>query len=254
MTSSRATFALMAVILAALPAASPQSAHAKRIVGTNGPDRLVGTAKADKIKALGGADRVKGKAGRDRLKAGPGADRVNAVDGKRDRAVKGGPGRDVCRVDEADLPRMNGCERAKVKGGGPGQNCVSPQEPRLRGDVPPVFSDAFYAITVTLNASADGLEGDELPISIEEVCDVPKSLASEAAQLVGGDGIALVTADTRVFDAKGIELEGNAATTALAGADTVTLRARLKRPSQWRQNEKGEAVPTFGISRADITD
>ena len=183
MTRSRIKRALAAFVLAALMVAAPQSAHAKRIVGTNGPDRLVGTAKADKIKALGGADRVKGKAGRDRLKAGPGADRVNAVDGKRDRAVKGGPGRDVCKVDAADLPKLKGCETAKVAGGGgPGQNCVTPpKEPRLparaaHGDPPPPqFSDAFYAITITLNVSADGLTGDELPIAIEEVCDVPET-------------------------------------------------------------------------------
>ena len=241
--------------------AAPQSAHAKRIVGTNGPDRLVGTAKADKIKALGGADRVKGKAGRDRLKAGPGADRVNAVDGKRDRAVKGGPGRDVCKVDAADLPKLKGCETAKVAGGGgPGQNCVTPpKEPRLparaaHGDPPPPqFSDAFYAITITLNVSADGLTGDELPIAIEEVCDVPEQLAAEAAQLVGGDGMGIITGATKVFE-NGVELQGAAATTALAGADAMTLRAQLRRPAQWRQNEKGDPVPTFDVSRADITD
>jgi hypothetical protein len=246
--------ALVAVFLASVLLASTEPAHAKRILGTNGADRLVGTAKADRIKTLRGDDRLKGRDGKDRMAAGPGADRLNAVDSKRDRAVRGGPGRDVCQVDEADLPRMKGCERAKVKGGGPGPNCVGPQEPRLRGDVPPAFSDAFYAITVTLNASADGLEGDELPISIEEVCDVPESLEREAAQLVGGDGIGLVTEDTRVFDAMGTELEGNAATTVLAGADAVTLRASLKRPPQWRQNDKGEAVPTFDITRADVTD
>jgi hypothetical protein len=50
----------------------------------------------------------------------------------------------------------------------------------------------------------------------------------------------------------GQELEGDAATTALAGADSVTLGARLKRPAQWRQD--GQPVPTFGISRAAITD
>ena len=192
MTRSRITRALAALALAALMVAAPQSAHAKRIVGTNGPDRLVGTAKADTIKALGGADRVKGKAGRDRLKAGPGADRLNAVDGKRDRAVRGGSGRDACRIDAADLPRMRGCERR------PGSMAEAPVKPRhppgaqLRGDVPPVFSEPFYAITITLNASADGLSGNDLPISIEEVrATFPHHpLPTEAAQLVGGEGVA----------------------------------------------------------------
>ncbi len=243
-------------LLATLAMVPAEPAHAKRIVGTKGSDRLVGTAKADKIKSLRGDDRVKGRGGKDRLLGGRGADRLNAVDGKRDRAVRGGAGKDFCRVDAADLPRMRGCEKARVKGGGPGggQNCVTPQEPRLRGDVPPVFSDPFYAITITVNASADGLDGNGLPISIEEVCDVPPPLATEAAQLVGGEGVAIIGAATRVFDAGGKELEGAAATAALAGADSVTLRAQLKRPAQWQQDEDGQPVPTFATNRADITD
>ena len=248
-------FALVAVVLATLLLVAAEAAHAKRIVGTNGPDRLVGTGKPDQIKSLGGDDRLKGRGGKDRLSGGPGADRLNAVDGKPDRVIKGGPGKDVCKIDAAELSRMKGCETAKVKGGGPAGECVTPpKKPRLRGDVPPTFSDAFYAITITLNASADGLNGDELPISIEEVCDVPAQLAAEAAQLIGGDGIAIVSGDTRVFDALGQELTGAAATTALAGADSLTLKAQLKRPNQWRQDKKGQPVPTFGTSRADITD
>ena len=273
MTGTRFLLAFAAVsVLATLAIAPAESADAKRIVGTKGPDRIVGTAKADRIKARRGDDRVGGRGGRDRLSGGPGADRLNALDGRRDRAVKGGPGNDVCRIDQADLVKVKSCETTKIgKGGagpgpGTGQNCVTAEEPRLpaggeagglrrmpRGDVPPVFSDTFYAITITLNASADGLNGNELPISIEEVCDVPKPMATEAAQLAGGEGIAIISADTRVFDAGG-QLQGAAATTALAGADSVTLRAQLKRPAQWRQDEDGQPVPTFGISRADITD
>ena len=86
------------------------------------------------------------------------------------------------------------------------------------------------------------------------MCDVPKGLQSEAAQLIGGDGVALISANTKVFDAGGQQLTGDAATTALAGADTVSLKAQLKRPGQWRQDEDGEPVPTFATSRADITD
>ena len=38
-----------------------------------------------------------------------------AVDGRRDRAVNGGPGKDVCTIDQADLPVLRNCEQAKVK-------------------------------------------------------------------------------------------------------------------------------------------
>jgi Ca2+-binding RTX toxin-like protein len=256
----------------------------------------VGTAKADVVKSFGGNDRIEGRGGkdrlsggsgrdrlaggpgRDRLSGGRGADRLNTVDGRRDRVVNGGPGKDICRVDPADAVKVQGCEIVTiVKPGAPGapgtpgtpgvpgvpggpKVCASPPEDaRLarvaQDDDPPlIFSNAFYAITTTVTASADGMTGNELPISIEEVCDVPQALATEAAQLVGGDGVALISPATTVFDAAGQQLTGAAATTALAGADTVVLKARLLAPSEWRQDEDGQPVPTFSVSRADISD
>jgi Ca2+-binding RTX toxin-like protein len=142
--------------LAALVALPAGPALAKRIVGTNGANRIVGTKKADRINARGGSDRVNGRAGgdwlngsrgkdrikggkgrdrisggkgrdrisggkgRDRISGGKGADHLNAVDGKRDRAVNGGAGKDVCTIDQTDLPVLKNCEKAKVKNGGQG--------------------------------------------------------------------------------------------------------------------------------------
>jgi Ca2+-binding RTX toxin-like protein len=124
--------------LAALVAIPAGPALAKRIVGTSGANRIVGTKKADRINARGGNDRVngrqggdrvkgsrgkdriKGAQGKDRLSAGKGADHLNAVDGKKDRAVNGGPGKDVCKIDQADLPLLKNCETAKVRNGGRG--------------------------------------------------------------------------------------------------------------------------------------
>ena len=82
----------------------------------------------------------------------------------------------------------------------------------------------------------------------------PRGWASEAAQLIGGEGVALISPATTVFDAGGQQLTGDAATTALAGADSVSLKAQLMRPAGWRQDEDGQPVPTFETSRADITD
>ena len=79
-------------------------------------------------------------------------------------------------------------------------------------------------------------------------------MATEAAQLVGGDGVALITPATQVFDATGVLLTGDAATTAVGEADTVVLTAQLLPPGGWRQDEDGAPVPTFSVSRADITD
>jgi RTX calcium-binding nonapeptide repeat (4 copies) len=294
--------------LASLMLASAGPVEAKRMLGTEGADRIAGTAKADVINSFGGNDRIEGRggkdrlsggSGRDRLSGGRGADRLNSVDGRRDGVVKGGPGKDICRVDPADEAKVQGCEIVQiVKPGAPGAPgvpgvpgapatpgapgvpgvpgapatpgapgvpggpmvCASPPEDvglaRLaQDDDPPLtFSNAFYAITTTITASADGLTGNELPISIEDVCDVPQSLAGEAAQLVGGDGVALISPATTVFDAAGQQLTGAAATTALAEADTVVLKAQLLPPSGWGQDEDGEPVPTFSVSRADIPD
>jgi Ca2+-binding RTX toxin-like protein len=265
---------LLVAVAASLMLVWTGPAQAKRTLGTKGPDKIVGTAKADLVKGLGGDDRIKGRGGSDRLFGGRGADRLNAVDGRRDPVVSGGPGQDVCRIDAADRPNVKGCETVKVArgrgpGGGPGGPggqliCASPPEDaRLapsvlarpaQEDAPPTFSDPFYAVTITINASVDGVNGDELPISIEEVCEVPSGLAGEAAQLIGGEGVALITSATQVFDAAGQALTGDAAATALAGADSVSLKAQLLRPGQWRQDEDGQPVPTFRTSRADITD
>jgi hypothetical protein len=289
-------FLVIAVLASSILMASAGSAQAMRIVGSKASDRIVGTAKADVIKARGGNDRVRGRGGRDRLWGGRGADRLNAVDGLRDRLVRGGPGRDVCRIDAADRAKVRGCETVKIAsrgrpggggapgggapGGAPGggappvgappigappagAGCVAPpEEARVRvggpaqaaGDPPPTFSDALYAITMTLDVSVEGLTGDELPISIEDVCDVPTQLQTEAAQLVGGEGVALITRATQVFDALGQQQIGDAATAAFEGADSVSLKAQLVPTAQWRLDEDGAPVPTFSTSRADITD
>ena len=276
----------MIAVLTSLILTLAGPAQAKRMLGTKGSERIVGTAKADVIKARGGNDRVKGGRGRDRLWGGRGADRLNAVDGLRDRLVRGGLGRDVCRIDAADRANTKGCETVKIASGrgpgaggpgapgpvvpgpgaggpGPGLGCATPPEDAMRradgqaraaGDPAPTFSDPFYATTLTLNVSADEIVGDQLPISIEEVCDVPAALQGEAAQLIGGEGVALISPTTQVFDALGQQLIGDAATAALLDADSLSLKAQLERPALWAQDEDGAPVPTFATSRADITD
>jgi len=268
----RAVTVGLVAALAMLMLATADPAQAQRISGTSGADTIMGTARADVIAGRGGndgiygrggQDRLRGGSGRDQLWGGRGADRLNAVDGGRDRLINGGRGNDFCRVDPADEARAQGCEIVKVVSPGvPGGPlvCAAPPEDAARAlvaqddDPPLTFSDAFYAITTTITASADGLTGEDLPISIEDVCDVPQSLAAEAAQLVGGDGVALITPATAVFDATGLQLTGDAATTAVGEADTVVMKAKLLSPEGWRQDEDGAPVPTFSTSRVDIPD
>jgi RTX calcium-binding nonapeptide repeat (4 copies) len=288
-----------AVLVAAVIASSILTlagpAQARRIVGSKGPDRIVGSKGGDVIRGGRGndvirggrgRDRLIGGGGRDRIFGGRGADRLNALDGRRDRVIRGGPGRDVCSVDRADRKNTRGCEVVKIGhrgrrgGGGPGGGtppgggapgggtppgatppggtaCAAPPEEaraHSAGDAPVTFSPAFFGTTVTLGVSADEIVGDQLPISIEDVCDVPTALLTDAAQLIGGDGVAIIGPATQVFDATGAQLTGDAATAALLDADTLSLKAALLPQAQWATDEDGAAVPTFSASRADITD
>jgi hypothetical protein len=140
-----------------------------------------------------------------------------------------------------------------------GKNCVSAEEAGVRaagdsGGARPTFSAAFYRRLLLLNVSLDGADGSELPISIEEVCSVPKRLKKQAAQLAGGDGVALLLARTTVWQGT-TQLTGDAAAAAIDGADTAILRVRLVRPpKRWRTDEDGNPVPTFRTGRIEITD
>jgi hypothetical protein len=143
-----------------------------------------------------------------------------------------------------------------------GKRCISAEEAVARAagdgqgadeDGPPKFSAAFYARTFTLDASLDGIDGTDLPVSIEEVCDLPKALAKQAVQLAGTDGVVLLTAHTRVWT-EGHRLQGPAAITALDGADTALLRVRLAPPRKWGDDEDGDSIPTFVARRIAITD
>src|SRR3954466_6509318 len=101
-------------------------------------------------------------------------------------------------------------------------------------DAPPAFTAGFFRHTYTLDVSMDGADGQEIPVSVEEVCDVPRIYARQAAQLAGADGVAVVRGDTGVFQGRP-PLRGPAAA-ALDGADTATIRVRLLPMPSWRED------------------
>jgi hypothetical protein len=117
---------------------------------------------------------------------------------------------------------------------------------------PPRFTSSFFRQTFTLDASTDGFARRYLTISIEDVCDVPAGYATQAVQLAGSDGVAVITSRTRVFKGKRL-LTGARRRTQIDGADTMRLTVRLLPPSHWRPGED-DRVPTFSTSRAAITD
>ena len=108
----------MSACVAVSGAALANVAEAKTMNGTKKADKLKGTKKDDRINGRGGNDRINGKAGADKLKGGGGKDKINAVDGAADKKVSGGPGKDICKIDEADRKAVRSCEKVKVSGGG----------------------------------------------------------------------------------------------------------------------------------------
>jgi hypothetical protein len=136
-------------------------------------------------------------------------------------------------------------------------HCVdgSADEARVAGsdEGPPKFTAAFLRRKMTIDASTDGLDQDTLPISIESVCGLPRSLDKQAAQLAGGDGVALISTKTTVWQ-DGKRLPPSEKLVQLDGADTVTLRGRMAAQKSWKADEDGDPVPTFTASRITITD
>ena len=65
--------------------------------------------------------------------------------------------------------------------------------------------------------------------------------------------VAIIGPTTQVFDALGQPVIGDP-TAALLDADSLSLKALLQQPATWATDEDGAPVPTFAISRADITD
>ena len=83
---------------------------------------------------------------------------------------------------------------------------------------------------------------------------MPKRFKKQAAQLAGGDGVALLLGRTTVWQ-DNTQLTGEAIAPAIDDADTATLRVRLIRAQwKWRVDEDGNPVPTFRTGRMEITD
>jgi len=83
---------------------------------------------------------------------------------------------------------------------------------------------------------------------------VPKRLKKQAAQLAGGDGVALLLARTSVWQ-DNTQLTGDAIAPAIDNADTAILRVGLVLPlAKWREDEDGNPVPTFRTGRIEVTD
>jgi hypothetical protein len=115
------------------------------------------------------------------------------------------------------------------------------------------FGPALYRRQLVLEVSLDHADGAELPILIEEVCNVPRQLREEAAQLAGRASVALLLSGTTIRNGHAGVPPGAVART-LERADTASLHVRLRQRRTWRTYEVGNPVPTFTTQRITITD
>jgi hemolysin type calcium-binding protein len=131
--------AILATIVLTLIVVSAGPADAKTFTGSPGADKVKGTTGADMLRGMGGNDKLNGLGGNDslnggngrdhlvgaggadRLFGGPGNDVLNAVDGRADKAINGGPGRNTCIIDMAvELSLVKGCSTIQGTGTGNG--------------------------------------------------------------------------------------------------------------------------------------
>jgi hypothetical protein len=117
---------------------------------------------------------------------------------------------------------------------------------------PPKFTSRFFRQAFELDVSTDGFTRRYLTISIEDVCNVPSGYATQAVQLAGSDGVAVISSRTRVYKGKRL-LKGAPRRAQIDGADTMRLKVKLLPPARWRPGED-DRVPTFSTSRVLITD
>ena len=115
------------MVLAALVAAALMAPAALAVTKQCSERPCLGTANDDRLKERRGdgkGDTIRGRGGNDVIRAdrydrdvdllygGAGRDRLNAQDGDGRDKLRGGPGRDVCYVDEGDTTR--GCEEVAL--------------------------------------------------------------------------------------------------------------------------------------------
>jgi hypothetical protein len=129
LAAAAAFLLLLAVAVCISPAAKLRGTnHGEKIVGTKGADTIKGMAGNDKIKGKKGNDKlnggkgrdtVAGDAGADKMLGGAGNDVIKAADGRRDKAINGGGGKNRCVIDTTlELSIARNC--SSIIAGGPG--------------------------------------------------------------------------------------------------------------------------------------
>ena len=115
------------------------------------------------------------------------------------------------------------------------------------GDLPR-FKAAFLNRVWRFNGSVDGVEHDELSMTLDSIERLPARFRNQDDELLDQDTTVLFSHGTRVYGPDGALVDHDL----LEAAEDVQVRGRLLSPRKWRANEDGDVVPTVRAKRIHV--
>jgi hypothetical protein len=105
-----------------------------------------------------------------------------------------------------------------------------------------------------VTGEADGFDTTRHALSLvaDSISGVPARVAAKLQAVLGDQADVLVSAQTRVLDAGGHRLAGDAAAAALDAADSVKVTGKLAPTGAWAKDQDGQLVPAVRALRVKI--
>ena len=113
----------------------------------------------------------------------------------------------------------------------------------------PRFKAAFLNRVWRFNGAVDGVERDELSMTLDSIERLPARFRNQDDEILDQDTTVLFSRGTRVYGPDGTLVDHDW----LGAAENVQVRGRLLRPRKWRANEDGDVVPTVRAKRIHVT-
>jgi hypothetical protein len=113
----------------------------------------------------------------------------------------------------------------------------------------PRFKAAFINRVWRFNGSVDGVEHDELSMTLDSIERLPARFRNQDDELLDQDTTVLVSHRVRVYGPDGSLVDHDW----LTAAESVQVRGRLLSPRKWRANEDGDVVPTVRAKRVHVS-
>lgn len=113
----------------------------------------------------------------------------------------------------------------------------------------PRFKAAFLNRVWRFDGAVDGVEHDELSMTLDSIERLPARFRNQDDELLDQDTTVLFSYRVRVYAPDGTLVEPHN----LGIAEAVQVRGRLLSPRKWRANDDGDIVPTVRAKRIHVT-